>query len=223
MQSSRGHAPTARVSNVWCTAAAGTAQGLPSCPRGHPQGILLVSFSACFPVYLCSSTCEHLLFVRFGSYICPVQVILATNIAETSITINGIKHVVDIGMVKQRVFNPKTSPAHCTLSCLSAHCATDMDVLSVVAVSKAQVLLIHVHTHCPTLTTHNLGSAAVWACRTRGSRHVLPLVHRTIVCNAGRSDDPRDPAMQPWRCHPPTPRSQCELLCITTLYSSLFV
>jgi HrpA-like RNA helicase len=35
-------------------------------------------------------------------------VILATNIAETSITISGIKYVVDTGLVKVRAFNAKT-------------------------------------------------------------------------------------------------------------------
>ncbi len=35
------------------------------------------------------------------------KVILATNIAETSITISGIRYVIDSGMVKVRAFNPK--------------------------------------------------------------------------------------------------------------------
>ena len=35
------------------------------------------------------------------------KVILATNIAETSITIPGIKYVVDCGLAKMRGFNPK--------------------------------------------------------------------------------------------------------------------
>jgi HrpA-like RNA helicase len=51
-------------------------------------------------------------------------VILATNIAETSVTINGIVYVVDTGMVKQRRFAPRTG----------------LDLLSVQPISKAQVL-----------------------------------------------------------------------------------
>lgn len=34
------------------------------------------------------------------------KVILSTNIAETSITIRGIKHVIDSGVVKRKTFNP---------------------------------------------------------------------------------------------------------------------
>jgi len=36
------------------------------------------------------------------------QVIIATNIAETSLTINGVYYVVDPGFVKQIVYNNKT-------------------------------------------------------------------------------------------------------------------
>ncbi len=36
------------------------------------------------------------------------QVILATNIAETSVTINGIRHVVDAGWVKVRRYVAST-------------------------------------------------------------------------------------------------------------------
>ncbi|CAI5493465.1 unnamed protein product [Closterium sp. Naga37s-1] len=50
------------------------------------------------------------------------KVVLATNIAETSVTIPGIRFVVDAGLVKARAFN----------------CRTGVDSLVVVPVSKAQ-------------------------------------------------------------------------------------
>ncbi|XP_064629745.1 ATP-dependent RNA helicase DHX33-like [Lineus longissimus] len=50
------------------------------------------------------------------------KVIISTNIAETSITIHGIKFVVDAGMVKAKSYNPSTG----------------LDLLKVQHVSKAQ-------------------------------------------------------------------------------------
>uniref|UniRef100_K1R3L3 RNA helicase n=1 Tax=Magallana gigas TaxID=29159 RepID=K1R3L3_MAGGI len=52
------------------------------------------------------------------------KVIVATNIAETSVTIQGIKFVIDSGVVKAKVFNPNSG----------------LDLLKVVRVSKAQAL-----------------------------------------------------------------------------------
>ena len=50
------------------------------------------------------------------------KVILSTNIAETSVTIDGIRYVIDSGMVKSRDFNPNTG----------------LDALRGVPVSRAQ-------------------------------------------------------------------------------------
>ena len=36
------------------------------------------------------------------------KVILATNIAETSITVDGVVHVIDTGFTKHNVYNPRT-------------------------------------------------------------------------------------------------------------------
>lgn len=52
------------------------------------------------------------------------KVILATNIAETSVTISGIKYVIDPGLVKARTYNPHTG----------------MESLIIVKTSKAQAL-----------------------------------------------------------------------------------
>ena len=50
------------------------------------------------------------------------KVVIATNIAETSLTIDGIYYVVDPGFVKQKVYNSKTG----------------MDALVVTPISQAQ-------------------------------------------------------------------------------------
>ena len=42
-----------------------------------------------------------------GCHAPPAQVVIATNIAEASLTIDGIYYVVDPGFAKQKVYNPK--------------------------------------------------------------------------------------------------------------------
>ena len=42
-----------------------------------------------------------------STILCMLQIILSTNIAETSITISGVRYVVDTGFVKTRSYSPK--------------------------------------------------------------------------------------------------------------------
>ena len=53
-----------------------------------------------------SSFYFQIMFSQF--HISVFQVVIATNIAETSLTIDGIYYVVDPGFVKQKVYNSKT-------------------------------------------------------------------------------------------------------------------
>lgn len=46
--------------------------------------------------------------MRFLGMWISSQVVIATNIAETSLTIDGIYYVVDPGFVKQNVYNSKS-------------------------------------------------------------------------------------------------------------------
>lgn len=57
-----------------------------------------------------------------GDFLCHSQVVIATNIAETSLTIDGIYYVVDPGFVKQNVYNPKTGMDSLVVTPISQVC-----------------------------------------------------------------------------------------------------
>lgn len=50
--------------------------------------------------------------------------VLATNIAETSLTINGIIYVIDPGFCKQKSYNPRSHPCYTLVTPLYHPCNT---------------------------------------------------------------------------------------------------
>lgn len=64
-------------------------------------------------IYIAAGTQKNLIPLhnqaqQYSVFYCNIQVVIATNIAETSLTIDGIYYVVDPGFVKQKVYNSKT-------------------------------------------------------------------------------------------------------------------
>ncbi|QHO23500.1 putative ATP-dependent RNA helicase DHX33 isoform [Arachis hypogaea] len=80
-----------------------------------------------FPVdifYTCHPKEDYFAFIFHLLYLSTDSVILATNIAETSVTIPGVKYVIDPGFVKARSYNS----------------GKDMESLIIVPTSKSQAL-----------------------------------------------------------------------------------
>jgi HrpA-like RNA helicase len=69
-------------------------------PAGHPQ-------LACYPMYSTLNPDQQLRAFEPTPPGCR-KVVVATNIAETSITLSGIKYVVDSGLAKVKTFQPST-------------------------------------------------------------------------------------------------------------------
>lgn len=78
---------------------------------------LLVSVHTCKPVRMCRSRAGHLHVNQSGYYkpvhayahsfaldLFPCRCVVATNIAEASLTIDGIYYVVDPGFAKMKVY-----------------------------------------------------------------------------------------------------------------------
>lgn len=75
------------------------------------------------PLYGAQNTDEQAVVFEKAPENCR-KLIFSTNIAETSLTVDGIGYVIDSGYVKQKIFNPRTS----------------IDSLTIIPISKVQAL-----------------------------------------------------------------------------------
>ena len=95
------------------------------------------------------------------------KVVLATNIAETSLTIDGIKYVIDPGFVKQNSYNPRSGMESLIITPISKasanqragragrtspgkkHAGGDHWIFNLILYQVEQTLLLHTpSTHC---------------------------------------------------------------------------
>ena len=121
------------------------------------------------------------------------QVVLATNVAETSLTITGIRTIIDLGLVKEKRYDPSRGRRHAVappleLSRDQLHapmCVVDRD-------GDAQ-------------RDTNLalrGSPARRPCGPYSAWRCVPTLLGASACANGGRAAARDPAHQPRQCRP---------------------
>lgn len=89
------------------------------------------------------------------------KVVLATNIAETSITIDGVVFVIDPGFVKQNSYNPRTG----------------MSSLVIVPVSQ-QIYIMIDRTNAYFIVLPRFSQPACRPCGSCWSRQIIPFVYK---------------------------------------------
>lgn len=101
------------------------------------------------------------------------KVVLATNIAETSITIEGVVFVIDPGFVKQNSYNPRTG----------------MSSLIVVPVSNDAVLSLCLQLISLCVPVFScISQPKSRPCRSGGAWQSLQAIHEMGVCKRARGE-----------------------------------
>jgi len=95
------------------------------------------------------------------------KVVLATNIAETSITIDGVVFVIDPGFVKQNSYNPRTGMSSLVVVPVSSELSNFVTLLMT-------GLFIEVFAR--------LSQPKGWTSWSRRPREIVPVVHEMGFC-----------------------------------------
>ena len=110
------------------------------------------------------------------------KVIIATNIAETSLTIDGIFYVVDPGFVKQNVFSSKSGMDQLIVTPISqVSCFQNGFDDFLISFVKLQFATNSATLTFLTFCLTGAGETALWSRRKNGPGQVLSSLHRTSL------------------------------------------
>lgn len=98
------------------------------------------------------------------------KVVLATNIAETSITIDGVVFVIDPGFVKQNTYNPRTG-------------MSSLVVVPVSTIARPPAFVLMTQFAVLSCVCQSEG----WSCRSCRAREGLQIVYEMGLCERIRS------------------------------------
>ena len=151
------------------------------------------------PVYRCSSFLFYIvMIIAFSALPSELQTkifepappgqrkcVIATNIAEASLTIDGIYYVVDPGFCKQKLYNPKLGMDSLVVTPISQVILFFIVVLiaNFVFMYHSVISLVHISSRVVISLKYILGlrKPASWTRRSHWARQMLSLIHRTGV------------------------------------------
>ena len=102
-----------------------------------------------------------------GTDICCSQVILCTNIAETSVTVPGVRYVVDTGFVKARAYSGKAAAECLQVVPVSQAQARQRAGRAGAVLSISMSLQEHGMCSCSMYTQHTFNNVLCWRTRVQ--------------------------------------------------------